>query len=87
MGVLTRAVIRLQPLPHARLTALCALARFDGVLALLALVRGGLPGLSAFEAMWQGYFALNQEAEGLRLFGPVSYTHLDVYKRQSWVSA
>ncbi len=69
LAVITRAVIRLRPLPRARLTALCALARFEDVLALLALVRGGLPGLSAFEAMWQGYFALNQEAEGLRLFG------------------
>lgn len=68
LGVITRAVFRLRPLPRARATALCALARFADVLALLAMARAELPGLSAFEAMWSDYFALNQSLAGLRLF-------------------
>ncbi|MBI1218108.1 MAG: FAD-binding protein [Rhodobacteraceae bacterium] len=68
LGVITRATLLLHPMPLARETALCALDRFADVLALLALARSELPGLSAFEAMWQGYFALNQQAENLRLF-------------------
>jgi FAD/FMN-containing dehydrogenase len=68
LAVITRAVLRLHALPAARLTALCALSGFDAVLALLARVRRDLPGLSAFEAMWRGYFSLNSAAEGVRLF-------------------
>ena len=68
LAVITRAVLRLQPEPAARLTALCALTSFADVLRLLALARRDLSGLSAFEAMWRSYFALNSEAEGLRLF-------------------
>ena len=68
LGVITRAVFRLRPLPRARSTALCALGNYADVLVLLALARTDLPGLSAFEAMWQDYFALNQRLAGLRLF-------------------
>lgn len=68
MAVITRAVLRLHPLPAVRLTALCALTGFADVLRLLALARRDLAGLSAFEAMWRGYFALNSKAEGVRLF-------------------
>lgn len=68
LGVITRAVFRLRPLPRARATALCALQGYADVLALLALARTDLPGLSAYEAMWRDYFALNQSLAGLRLF-------------------
>lgn len=68
LGVVTRAVFRLRPLPRARATALCALASYADVLALLAKARVDLPGLSAFEAMWCDYFALNRALAGLRLF-------------------
>ncbi len=68
LGVVTRAVFRLRPLPRARATALCALASYADVLALLAKARVDLPGLSAFEAMWRDYFALNRALAGLRLF-------------------
>ncbi|MFO1174993.1 MAG: FAD-binding oxidoreductase [Paracoccaceae bacterium] len=68
LGVITRAVFRLRPLPRARATALCALETCGDVLALLALARTDLPGLSAYEAMWRDYFALNQSLAGLRLF-------------------
>lgn len=61
LGVVTRAVVRLHPLPAGRLTALCGLADFAAVLALLALARKGLPRLSAFEVMWGAHFRLNAE--------------------------
>ncbi|MGE0007750.1 MAG: FAD-binding oxidoreductase [Parvibaculaceae bacterium] len=68
LGVVTRAVLRLKPLPEGRSTALLALAAYDDVVALLNRARGGLAGLSAFEAMWHSYYRFNSEAEGLRLF-------------------
>ena len=68
LGVITRAVLRLKPLPQGRSTALVALAAYDEVVTLLSLARGGLAGLSAFEAMWQSYYRFNTQAEGIRLF-------------------
>jgi len=68
LGVITRAVLRLRPLPKGRATALCALATYDDVVALLKRAQRELPGLSAFEAMWQSYFAFNAKAEDVRLF-------------------
>ena len=66
LGVIARAVVRLHPLPAGRLTALCGLADYDAVLALLALARRGLPRLSAFEVMWGAHFRLNAELLGTR---------------------
>ncbi|MDF1608950.1 FAD-binding oxidoreductase [Hoeflea sp. YIM 152468] len=71
LGIITRAVLRLRPLPTGRCTALCALSDFDAVPSLLKLARTQLPGLSALEVMWQDYFALMQQAEGVQLFSPV----------------
>ena len=71
LGVITRAVLRLRPLPAGRLTALCALDSFDNVVAFLTYCQRRLPGLSAFEAMWQNYFRFNAEAEKQRLFDEI----------------
>jgi FAD/FMN-containing dehydrogenase len=68
LGVITRAVLRIKPLPQGRSTALCALATYDDVVALLNRARGELSGLSAFEAMWRDYVRFNTQAEGIRLF-------------------
>jgi FAD/FMN-containing dehydrogenase len=68
LGVITRAVLRLRPLPRGRATALCALATYDDVVRLLKRAQRDLAGLSAFEAMWQSYFSFNEKAEGIRLF-------------------
>jgi FAD/FMN-containing dehydrogenase len=58
LGVVTRAVLRLVPRPAERTVALCALADFAGVRALLRRARERLGGeLTAFEAMWDSYFA------------------------------
>lgn len=70
LGIITRAVLRLRPLATTRCTALCALADFDAVVALLKLARVQLAGLSALEVMWQDYFSMVEHAEGLRLFSP-----------------
>ncbi|MCK3776867.1 FAD-binding oxidoreductase [Ensifer sesbaniae] len=71
LGVITRAVLRLRPLPAGRLTALCALDSYDAVVAFLARCQRRLPGLSAFEAMWQSYFRFNTEAEKQKLFAEI----------------
>jgi FAD/FMN-containing dehydrogenase len=58
LGIVTRAVVRLFPRQPERTTAICAVAGFDEMLALLKLLKRDLGGsLSAFEAMWESYFA------------------------------
>ncbi len=57
LGIVTRAVLRLRPLPAARATALVALGRFDALAALLGRLEGGLDGrLTSFEVMWRSYY-------------------------------
>ncbi|MDK1385923.1 FAD-binding oxidoreductase [Sinorhizobium sp. 8-89] len=68
LGIITRAVLRLRPLPAGRLTALCALDSYADVVALLKRAQRELSGLSAFEAMWDSYFRFNCEAEGRQFF-------------------
>ncbi len=68
LGIITRAVLRLSPLPAARLTALCAVQSYSDVVALLKSAQRDLSGLSAFEAMWDSYFRFNVEALKLTLF-------------------
>jgi FAD/FMN-containing dehydrogenase len=58
LGVITRAVLRLFPLPAQRAVACCSLSSFSNVIALLDLVRRQLGGeLTAFEVMWHSYFS------------------------------
>ncbi len=68
LGIITRAVLRLRPLPAGRLTALCALGSYADVVALLKRAQQQLSGLSAYEAMWDSYFGFNCAAEGLQFF-------------------
>ncbi|MFM8630975.1 MAG: FAD-binding oxidoreductase, partial [Betaproteobacteria bacterium] len=50
LGVITRAILRLRPLPQAKTTALAALPDFDASLALLARLSASFPGaISAYE--------------------------------------
>ncbi|MBU3261909.1 FAD-binding oxidoreductase [Roseovarius sp. PS-C2] len=58
LGVVTRAVLRLWPRPARGETALCALDRFDQVVALLQRARKGLV-LQAFEVMWRDHFMMS----------------------------
>jgi len=57
LGVVTRVVVRLFPLPTSKQSAMIATASFESVIELLARFRQGLAGtLSAFEVMWQSYY-------------------------------
>jgi FAD/FMN-containing dehydrogenase len=68
LGIITRAVLKLKPLPTGQATALCGVARFEDVVAFLHEARKRLQGLSAFELMWETFFRFSREAEGLAFF-------------------
>jgi FAD/FMN-containing dehydrogenase len=74
LGIITRAVIRLFPKPRSTMAAVCALADYAGVLALLNAARSGLgPLLSAFEVMWPDYWDVITKRAGVR--SPVETAH------------
>lgn len=57
LGVVTRAVLRLRPLPTSQCVAFCATDSYADGLALLALLRArGGDALSAFEMMWSDFY-------------------------------
>jgi FAD/FMN-containing dehydrogenase len=68
LGVITRAVIRLQPLPVGKATALVALSSYESAVQLLARAQAGLAGLAAFEIMWDSYVSFSSQGEGIKLF-------------------
>ncbi|WP_250504209.1 FAD-binding oxidoreductase [Caballeronia sp. AZ7_KS35] len=61
LGVVTRAVLKLVAAPRTQFVAYASLPNFDAVLRLLQAART-LPTLSAFEVMWQDYYALMAES-------------------------
>ena len=66
LGVITRAVLHLHPLPTGADTALLAFDDFDAAAALLGALRAGLAGtLSSFEIMWGEFFDFNTGAQGV----------------------
>lgn len=74
LGVITRAVLRLRPLPQAKATALAALPNFDASLALLARLSASFPGaISAYELMWRDFFVTSLSWQKLR--DPFSKIH------------
>jgi len=59
LGIVTRAVLRLWPLPQSRQTALVSLPGFEQVSRLLQVMDTALGGtLSAFEVLWNDYYSL-----------------------------
>lgn len=59
LGVVTRAVLRLHPLPVSTCTAWCTLPGYDAVVAFLRHAQTQLGGmLSAFEVMWPDFYDL-----------------------------
>ena len=67
LGVVTRAVIKLFPLPSSVNCALVAVQDFSTVTRLLAAARAQFAGdLSAFEVMWGQYYRAVTEAGGHR---------------------
>lgn len=72
LGVVTRAVLKLVPMPRTQQVAFVALRDFQSVLDLLTLARR-LPSLSAFEIMWHDYYLLMANSASNRR--PVSPEH------------
>ncbi len=65
LGIITAAVLRLFPKPRSQCTALCAVADYSSVIALLTRVRSGFASqLSAFEVMWPDFYALSTRGLG-----------------------
>lgn len=56
LGIITRVVFRLKPLPRSTATAFCAAPDFATVLALLHRAESELGGPSAFEVMWPDFY-------------------------------
>lgn len=52
LGVITRAVLKLQPRLYGRVTCLCAVPDPGAMVALWRLARTALPDLCSFEVMW-----------------------------------
>lgn len=65
LGIVTRAVLRVQPRPASHQVVLVAVADFSALLPLLQLMRESLWGtLSAFEVMWQDFYtAVTEHSE------------------------
>jgi len=59
LGIITRAVLRLRPLPRSQNTALVAIDNFDKLGQFLKAMDSALGGtLSAFEVMWNDFYTL-----------------------------
>jgi FAD/FMN-containing dehydrogenase len=66
LGVVTRAVLALQPKPQELQTALCAVNGFDDALATLRSLEQRFPGsLLVFEAMWRDFLEVATGRIGL----------------------
>jgi FAD/FMN-containing dehydrogenase len=64
LAVVTRAVLRLRPLPTTRQTALIAAASFEKCIQVLRRLEVTLSGrLSSFEVMWEDFYARMSEAQ------------------------
>jgi len=64
LGIVTRAVLRLRPLPTTRQTALVATASFRECVQVLRRLEVALSGrLSSFEVMWEDFYARITEAQ------------------------
>ena len=62
LGIVTRAVLRLRPLPTSRQTALIAMDSFENAIAALRQLEVGLSGrLSSFEIMWGEFYTAMSE--------------------------
>jgi FAD/FMN-containing dehydrogenase len=64
LGIVTRAVLRLRPLPTTRQTALVATANFEDAIRVLRRLEVSLSGqLSSFELMWNDFYRTMSEAQ------------------------
>lgn len=76
LGVVTKAVLRLRPLPTTRQTALIAAPCFRSMIAILRRLEISLSGqLSSFELMWEDFYAAMSEAQLPRRPRPMATGH------------
>ncbi|PQA89308.1 FAD-binding oxidoreductase [Marinicaulis flavus] len=76
LGVVTRAMLKLQPVAHGRATALIGLETYQDVLAMLRMCKSRLgSSLVTFELMWGEYYAEVVEGLGLRAPIPSGFGH------------
>ncbi len=74
LGVVTRAVFRLHPLPATACTALCALPDYRAAIAFLRHAQRRLMGaVGAFELMWPDYYGIAHETGNARAPLPDGY--------------
>lgn len=75
LGIVTRAVLRLRPLPRSCNTALVAIEHFDQVSGFLRAMDSALGGtLSAFEVLWNDFYQ-TIVADGSKHTPPLSSSH------------
>jgi FAD/FMN-containing dehydrogenase len=76
LGIVTRAVLRLRPLPTSKQTALIAAETFEQAITVLRRLEVALSGrLSSFELMWNDFFATITEAQLPQRARPMSPDH------------
>lgn len=76
LGIVTRAVLRLRPLPTSRQTALIATDSFEAMIGVLRRLEVALSGrLSSFELMWQDFFAAMTAAQLAQRPAPMAADH------------
>lgn len=76
LGVVTRAVLKMNPQPKTCQTMLGAVANGERLLELLAHARECLSGqLSAFEVMWRDFYRITHEVAGPPPLSPDSGSH------------
>lgn len=76
LGVVTRAVLRLRPLPTTRQTALVAMDSFEQAITVLRRMEVAVSGrLSSFELMWGSFFTTMTEAQRGQRAPPMASSH------------
>ncbi len=76
LGIVTKAVLRLRPLPKSTQTALVAFSSFDDAIRLLRTLDAQLGGqMSSFELMWNSFYLLMSETQRARRQPPLPQTY------------
>ena len=72
LGIVTRAVLRLNAKPRSKSTALIATAGYDAAVRVLRRLQAELGEVSGFEAMWPDFYRYVTEHAGIK---PMAETH------------
>jgi FAD/FMN-containing dehydrogenase len=76
LGVVTRATLRLRPMPRSTMTALLGTDDFEKIVGLLRDLDADLGGqLTSFEVMWQDFYTMITEANRAKRAPPMPASH------------